>query len=124
MEVREVRQIRHVRHQALDPRLERLADVGAALGEAPVDLAADLHQHADQMRDVAARIVDVGLQQDGVARGLVDLDVVAVGQHSLELRAVEAGGAADQRHAGRIEAELVLLHAAARRRPVRRPGSR
>ena len=34
----------------------------------------------------------------------------SVGQQPLELRAVEAGRAADQRHAGRIEVELVLAH--------------
>jgi hypothetical protein len=37
------------------------------------------------------RVVDVGLDQDRVARGLVDLDVEAVGQQALELAAVEAG---------------------------------
>ena len=91
----------------------------AALRQALVDLAADLHQHPDQMGDVAARVVDVGLQQDGVARRLVELDVVAARQQSLELRAVEAGGPAHQRHARGIEAELVLLQAAPCRRPIR-----
>ena len=118
VEMREVRQVRHVGHQALDPRIECLADVAAALRQALVDLAADLHQHADQVGDVAARVVDVGLQQNGISRGLVELDVVALCQQSLELRAVEAGGAANQRHARRIEAELVLSHAATRHRPV------
>ena len=69
------------------------------------------------MGDVAAGVVDVRLQQHRVARRLVDLDVVAVGQQPLELRAVEAGGAADQRHARRIEVELVLAHRLRRRRP-------
>ena len=69
-------------------------------------------QHADQLSDVAAGVVDVRLQQDRVARGLVELDVVFVGHKLLELGAVVAGGAADQGHAGRVEAELVLVHAA------------
>ena len=93
-------------------------------GQARLDLAADLEQHADQMRDVAARVVDVGLQQHRVARGLVDLDVVVVGQQPLELGAVEARGAADQRHAGRVEAELVLVHALRASRPRSTPGAR
>ena len=42
------------------------------------------------MGDVAARVVDVGLQQDGISRSLVELDVVALGQHALELCAVES----------------------------------
>ena len=50
-----------------------------------------------RLRDVAARVVDVGLQQHAVARGLVELDLVLGGEQVLELRAVEAGGAADQR---------------------------
>ena len=50
------------------------------------------------------------LQQHAVARGLVELDVVLAGQQPLELGAVEAGGAADQRHARRVEVELVLPH--------------
>ena len=53
-----------------------LRTFGAALRQALLDLAADLDQHADQVRDVAARVVDVGLQQHAVARGLVELDVV------------------------------------------------
>ncbi len=119
MEVREVGQVRHIRHETLDPSLECLPDVRAALREALVDLVGDRHQHADQVRHVAARIVDVGLQQDGVARRLVELDVVAFGKKPLELRAVEAGGPAHQGHARRIEAKLVVPHAAMRDSPVR-----
>ena len=70
------------------------------------------------MCDVAAGIVDVGLEQDGVARSLVDLDSVAVGENSLELCTVKTGRAAYQRHAGGIEAELVLLQAATRDDPI------
>ena len=94
VEVREVRQVRHIGHEALDPSLECLPDVRSALREALVDLAGDRHQHADQVCHVAARIVDVGLQQDGVSRRLVELDVVAFRKKTFELRAVEAGGPA------------------------------
>ena len=70
------------------------------------------------MGDVAAGIVDVGLDQHGIARGLVDLDSVAVGQDFLELRSVEACGAAHQREARWIETELVLLQAVQNLSPV------
>ena len=61
------------------------------------------------MRDVAAGVVDVGLDQHGIARGLVDLDSVASSQKALELGAIEGGGAAYQRQPRRIEAELKQL---------------
>ena len=111
VEAAEVRKVGHVVHQALHPRVERrLARLRRhCLRRSSISLA-DLDQHADQMRDVAARVVDVRLQQHRVARRLVDLDVEAVGQQALELRAVETGGAAHQRHARRIEVELVLAH--------------
>ena len=41
----------------------------------------------------------------------------SLGEQALELGAVEAGGAADQRHARRIEIELVLAHGVDARRP-------
>ena len=59
MEMREVRQVRHIGHQALHPSIECLPDVWAALSQTLVDFAADLHQDADQVGDVAAGIVDV-----------------------------------------------------------------
>ncbi len=89
VEAAEVRQVRHVVHQALHARLERRLRALAAILQPRLDLVADLDQHADQMRHVAARVVDVGLEQHRVARGLVDLDVVLVGEHSLELGAVD-----------------------------------
>src|SRR5437764_84059 len=73
---------------------KRLARVGAALLQTPIDLAGNLSQHPDQMRDIAARVVDVGLEQNRVTGGLVDLDAVLVCQDALKLRAIEAGGAA------------------------------
>src|ERR1700722_6924619 len=63
------------------------------------------------MGDIAAAVVDVGLNQHRIARGFVNLDSVAVGKDTLELSAVEAGSAADQSQAGRIKEELVLLQA-------------
>ena len=78
VEMREVGQIGYVLHQALDPRLKRLMCVRAALLQAAVDFTGDFSQHPHQMRDVASGVVDVGLDQNRVARGLVDLDVVFV----------------------------------------------
>src|SRR5712672_3369384 len=92
--------------------------MSTALRQTPLDFAADLHKDADQVGDVAAGIVDVGLQKDGVPRRLVELDVVAACQQPFELRASEPGGTANERDARRVEAELVLLHAAPRQSPV------
>ena len=78
--------------------------------QALLDLVADLDEDADQMGDVAAGVVDVRLEQYGVARGLVDLDIEATRQQAFELRSVETGGSANQRHAGRVEVELILAH--------------
>ncbi len=88
------------------------------MAQTAIDLAADLGQHPDKMRDVAAGIVDVGLEQHGIARGLVELNAIAVGENALELRAVESGGATDQRHSRRVEAELVFPQAAQSHHPV------
>src|SRR5262249_26140795 len=59
VEMREVRQVGDVGHQALYPRLEGLPDVGPALSQVLIDLVADLNKNADQMGNVAARVVDV-----------------------------------------------------------------
>jgi hypothetical protein len=56
---------------------------------------------------VAAGVVDVGLQQDRVARGLVELDPVIGRKDALELGAVVAGRTAHDRQARRVEDELV-----------------
>ena len=89
-------------------RAAKAVRFGAALSRAL--RCRDLDQHPDQVRDIAARVVDVGLEQHAVARGLVELDVV-FSPAGLELRAVEAGGAAHQCHARRVEVEFILLHA-------------
>ena len=103
-----------------------LAFALAARGEPLFDFAADLDEDADEVRHVAARIVDVRLQQDAVARRLVELDVVPVRQQILELRSVVAGRPANERHPRRIEAELVVPHALAAPSPSPHPvrGSR
>ena len=70
------------------------------------------------MGRIAARVVDVDLDKDAVARRLVDLDVVFLGEQALELGAVEAGRAAHERHPGRIEEELVPVQRLDRIAPV------
>src|SRR5579863_10754883 len=79
MEVREVRQIGHVYHEALDPGVERLDRIRATLGKIALDLAANLGQHPDEVGYVTPGVVDVGLDQHGIARGLVYLDSVTCG---------------------------------------------
>src|ERR1700733_834035 len=66
MEMREIWQIRHVRHHAFHPRIEYGTGIGTALGKITLDLTCDLGQYPDQMRDVAAGIVDVGLYQNRI----------------------------------------------------------
>ncbi|MCY1440305.1 hypothetical protein D9M71_565730 [compost metagenome] len=56
---------------------------------------------------VTASVVDVGLQQHAVARGLVQLNIVAVGQQVLERGAVKACMATDQRQAGRVQGDFI-----------------
>ena len=110
MEAAEVRQVRHVGHERLDAGLEGGAFRLAAGCEPALDPARDLDQHADELGDVAAGVVDVRLQEHAVARGLVELDVVLAREQALELGAVEPGGPADEGHARRVEIELVLAH--------------
>src|SRR5688572_24525601 len=109
VESAEVRQIRHVLHQRPHAGDELRACGLAALIELALDLPRDVGQRLQQQRGVAARVVDVRLQQDAVARRLVHLDVEAVRQQCLELRPVEAGPPADERQPGRVERELVLI---------------
>ena len=118
VEAREVRQVRHVGHQALDPCVECLASVRATLSEGAIDLSTNFGQHPNEIRNVAAGVVDVGLEQYGITRGLVDLDSVAICEDPLELGPVEARRAAHQRHARGIEAELVVLQTATCNRPI------
>jgi hypothetical protein len=94
VEPAEIRQIRYVLDQRFDAQLERRLLRLAALGEALVDAARHVGERLDQVPEVAACIVDVDLHEDRVARGLVDLDVVVVGEQRLELRAVHPGIAA------------------------------
>ena len=89
-------QVRHVDREGPDARAKRLPRRAAVTGKALVDLAGEVRQRLDEMRRVAARVVDVDLDEDAVARRLVDLDVEALGEQTLELRAVEAGLAAQQ----------------------------
>ena len=74
VEPAEVRQIGHVGDQALDAGVERRLLV-VILRQLAVQFARDVGQHLDEVGDVAAGVVDVGLEQDAVARGLVELDV-------------------------------------------------
>ena len=59
--------------------------------------------------DVAARVVNIRLEQHAVARCLVELNVVLSGQQILELCAVKASGPADQGETRDIEGEFILV---------------
>src|SRR5438067_846036 len=115
---REVWQVWYIRHKTLDARVEHLSSVRATLIERAIGLATYFRQNPDKLRDIATSVVDVGLEQNGIPRCLVDLNSVAVGEHSLELSAVISRRAAHQRYASRIEAELVFGQAMTRSHPV------
>ena len=94
--------------QELDAFLLRAALARAHVPEPVVELVRDPDEHFDQIRDRAARRAEIGHEQDRVARGLVDLDAVAVHQVPLlECVTVDPGCADEQRHATRVEDELV-----------------
>src|SRR4029450_10771726 len=61
------------------------------------------------MRRIGARIVDVDLKQNAVARGLVDLNIETVSEQPFELSAVETGFPAQDRQARRVERELIFV---------------
>ena len=125
VEALEVGQVRHVLDQRLHPRLEGRLLRLAALGEPLLGPPRHVGEGLDQVREVAPRVVDVDLDEHAVARRLVDLDVVLAGEQRLELGAVVAGGATEQRDPRRVEVELVVVerpdrvgHRPARRAPV------
>src|ERR671912_2102382 len=96
VEVTEVGEVRHVHRESLDARRKRLPRRAAVAGKAVVDLAGEVRQRLDEVRRVAPSVVDVDLDEDAVARRLVDLDVETLGEEALERGAVEAGLAAKQ----------------------------
>ena len=85
VEAAEVRQVRHVLDEGLHPRLEGRASSSPPSASRFSIVARDVGQRLDQVREVAARVVDVDLDEHAVARGLVDLDVVLAGEQRLEL---------------------------------------
>ena len=106
VEAAEVRQVGHVGDEALDARIERGLLV-RILGELALQAARDVGQHLDQVGDVTARVVDVSLKQNAVARSLIELDIELTCQQSLEGRAVEARRTAQERDSRGIEDEFV-----------------
>ena len=81
----------------------------AGVFETLVQLLRDFDQHLDEVGRRAPRGADVGHEQHGIARGLVDLDAIAVHQNVvLEGVAVEARLADEQREARGVQCEFVL----------------
>ena len=75
MKSAEVRQIGHVFHQGFNPSGECFGLFRALTCDLRFQLRRQFRQYLDYVRDVAARIVDVGHQQNCVAGSLVDLDI-------------------------------------------------
>ena len=67
---------------------------GAHFRDPAVEVAGDLDQYLDEVGHRTARRADTGHEQDGVTRGLVDLDAKPVHQLlAFETRAVDSGRA-------------------------------
>ena len=110
METAEVRQRRGIRGQPAQLLLEPRALAQTHLGDPVFQLAGDLDQHLDQERHRAAGGADVGHEQHGVARGLVDLHPVSIHQlDPLELVPVVAGATDRQSDSGGVQDEFVAL---------------
>ena len=103
----EVGQIRHINNQLVDPPVEGLPLLLSRHTVPLVQTSGDVREHLDQVRHVAAGVVDIDLEQDAVARCLVDLDVVRAGQQLLELGAIQTCGPTRHRHASGIQEELI-----------------
>ena len=125
VEAAEIRQVGHVLHQALDPRREHLRSHPRRRRAARPRSRA---RSPTSTRIRCATSLRVLLMLDCSSTELREVLLIwmlySVGQHALELRAVEAGGAAHQRHAGRIETELVLPHRSSATSPQFVPGVR
>ena len=106
VEAAEVGKVGNVGDQALHAGVKRRLLL-AITREPALQFARDIRENLDQVGDVTAGVVDVGLEQDAVARGLVELDVELTCQQSLELGAIKPGGTAQQSDAGGIQNELV-----------------
>ena len=74
MEARKVRQVGHIGHQALDRAWNVLRAFDTMLQTWSISRAISASTRIE-MSHVAAGVVDIGLEQDRVARSLVDLDV-------------------------------------------------
>ena len=83
MEAAEVRKIWHVSDEALDARIKGRLLIGVPR-ESAIQLAGDICQHLDEVCDVTAGVIDVGLKKDAVARCLIKLDVELASEHSLK----------------------------------------
>ena len=77
-----------------------------------VERFGNLYQDLNQIRDRRPRGADVGHEQDGIARRLVDLDAIFIHQHLVFERITVPARATDQqRHAAGIQHEFVALPA-------------
>ena len=110
MEATEIRQRGVVFHQVGHAPIKRQPFHPAGIVQKIVERLGDLDQHFDQIGDRRARGADVGHEQHGIARGLVDLDAVFIHQDlRLEGIAIPTGAAHGQGNAGGVKDELILL---------------
>jgi len=119
----EVGEIRNVLDEGLDPRVERrllASPPSASRRSIPRAISA----RALMMCATSLRVLLMLNWTSTLLRDvLVDLDVVLTREQPLELRAVVAGGAAEQRDPRGIEIELVVVGAPRSCRPSSSPGA-
>src|SRR5437868_8698238 len=106
MEAAEVRKVGYVGDEAFDARVKSRFLIGV-IRERAIQFTRDIRQHLDEVGDVTAGVIDVGLKKDAVARGLVELDVKLAREQSLERCAIKAGRTAQKGNTSGIQDELV-----------------
>ena len=106
MEAAEVGKVRNVGNEALHAGVKRRLLL-AISRELALQFARYIRENLDQVGNVTAGVVNIGLEQDAVARRLVELDVELTCQQPLELGAIKPRGTAQQRDASGIQNELV-----------------
>lgn len=98
-------------HQGLHAPFERNSLFVATVAKLLVDVLRQLQEHPDEQCHVTAGVIDVRLQKNAVAGGLVELDVVSLRQDPLKLRTVKSGMTAHERETRRIEKEFIVSDA-------------
>src|SRR6476660_8715483 len=106
VEAAEVGKVGNVGNQALHAGVKRRLLL-AVSRKPTLQFARYIRENLDQVGNVTAGVVNIGLEQDAVARGLIQLDVELTCEQSLELGAIKPRGTTQQSDTSGIQNELV-----------------